>query len=126
VVQTVFDSEYLSQINITFSNQSYLVFDNLDIRRVQAPKSNPDAGALIEIFNSHHVTMTNLYLHGWRLEGTGPRPDGAHGGLRFGIIRITMRLPTHQQRFCRTRSSKTPRTPAVIPNPDKPLDSSAS
>jgi hypothetical protein len=42
------------------------VFRQPDIRRVQAPKSNPDSGALIEIIQLHHVTMTNLYLHGWK------------------------------------------------------------
>src|SRR5438132_1257108 len=40
------------------------------------------------------MNMTNLYVHGWRLTGSGIREDNNHGGIHFNPNNAATEVPT--------------------------------
>ena len=89
----IFDGVYLPPVILYLDNVSYINVDNIEFKRVLAPK--PDNSGLIHFSNAHHLNFSNLYLHGWRLAGSGMRLDGAQGGIiGWNYLNKTTDAPT--------------------------------
>jgi hypothetical protein len=70
---------YVASYVTKFSANHYFAIDGIEMSYIMA--ATPDEGGIIELYTSHHIAMSNLYIHGWQMPGSGPRTDGAHGGI---------------------------------------------
>lgn len=78
----IWDNEYTYQVIVYMASQSYWDFEGIEMKRIQVHDPG-EGGMFLIIGNSAHINFRNLYIHGWRLDGTGQRRDGKQGGINI-------------------------------------------
>ncbi len=85
-----FDMQYLTSINwVLDSGVHDIVITGLELTGMSnssASNALANADGAISGSNVCRIAMSNLYVHDWRLTGSGARYDGTHGGLMFASL----------------------------------------
>jgi hypothetical protein len=77
----IFDMAYMTSFGLELLNVSYININDIEFKRTFAVTMYKDWSGMIFHYHDHHINVSNLYMHGWQLQGSGPRADGKHGAM---------------------------------------------